>query len=154
MSQLNKKEKAFCREYLESGNAKKAARSSGITKDPYELLSKEAVISEIKRLGTALNKNSEHIARSALIRLAVGDVSDACRLLIIDKPDEEILSELDLFMVSEIKRKGDTTEIKFYDRFKAIKCLLEGFESEQNAVPFYEALIAGAEKLNNSRNGD
>lgn len=154
MSQLNKKEKAFCRKYLETGNINDAAELSGISKDPYELLGREEIICEINRLGERLNKNAEYIAKSALIRLAVGDVSDAVGLVFTGNSDEITLKGVDLFMVSEIKRKGDTTEIKFFDRFKAIKSLLDGFGNEEEAVPFYDALIAGAENLNSSEYGD
>lgn len=154
MPQLSKKEKMFCRKYLESGDAVKAAYLSGIKKDPYSLLNKEEIKSEIKSLGETLNKNSEYIAKSALMRLAVGNVSDAVSLLFKEETGKSELEKLDLFMVSEIKRKGDTTEIKFFDRFKAINSLLEGFENEQSAVPFYEALKAGAKAIKENDNGD
>lgn len=154
MSQLNKKEKMFCRKYLETGDVVKAAELSGIKKDPYLLLNKEEITEEIKSLGDTLNKNSEYIAKSALIRLAVGNVSDAASLLFKEDAGKSELEKLDLFMVSEIKRKGDTTEIKFFDRFKAINSLLDGFDNEQSNVPFYEALKAGAEALKESNNGD
>lgn len=148
MPQLNKKEKAFCRKYLETGDVKKSAEFSGIKKDPYDLLEKDDVQNEIKRLGGALKRGAESVAESALIRLAVGDVSDAVSLLFSDKPCD--LKNLDLFMVSEIKRKGDTTEIKFFDRFKALKSLIEGIPNDEDAVPFYDALLSGAEKLEQS----
>ncbi len=148
MPQLNKKEKAFCRKYLETGDVKKSAEFSGIKKDPYDLLEKDDVQNEIKRLGGALKRGAESVAESALIRLAVGDVSDAVSLLFSDKPCD--LKNLDLFMVSEIKRKGDTTEIKFFDRFKALKSLIEGIPNDEEAVPFYDALLSGAEKLEQS----
>jgi hypothetical protein len=148
MPQLNKKEKAFCRKYLETGDVKKSAEFSGIKKDPYDLLEKDDVQNEIKRIGGALKRGSESVIKSALIRLAVGDVSDAVSLLFSDKPCD--LKNLDLFMVSEIKRKGDTTEIKFFDRFKALKSLIEGFSNDEDAVPFYDALLSGAEKLEQS----
>lgn len=148
MPQLNKKEKAFCRKYLETGDVKKSAEFSGIKKDPYDLLEKDDVQNEIKRIGGALKRGAESVIKSALIRLAVGDVSDAVSLLFSDKPCD--LKNLDLFMVSEIKRKGDTTEIKFFDRFKALKSLIEGFSNDEDAVPFYDALLSGAEKLEQS----
>ncbi len=145
MSQLNKKEKAFCRKYLETGNIAEALRASGYKKDPYELLCSDEAVEEIKRLSGALNRNAESIAKSALIRLAVGDVSEVASLVFSDEPDKRI-SDADMFMVSEIKKKGDLTEVKFFDRFKAIKTLLEGIEIDTD-VPFYNALLEGAEKL-------
>ncbi len=149
MSQLSKKEKAFCERYFETGDIEEAVRFSGISKNPYELLRRADVTNEIKRLGESVDKNIEAIAKNALVRLMTGNISDAVGLLYSDKPDIDKLKELDLFMISEIKRKGDVTEIKFFDRFKAIKSLLEGFNSGNEAVPFYDALIEGARKLGN-----
>ncbi|MEE3428009.1 MAG: terminase small subunit [Ruminococcus sp.] len=153
MSQLNKKEKAFCRKYLETGNINVAAKLSGISKDPYELLGRDEINAEINRLGERINRSAEYIAKSALIRLAVGNVSDAVNLIYSDEESKNLPEGADLFMVSEIKRRGDTTEIKFFDRFKAIKSLLDGFDNVEEAVPFYDALIEGAKKLN-GKDGD
>ncbi|MCH5303390.1 MAG: terminase small subunit [Ruminococcus sp.] len=154
MSQLTKKEKAFCRKYLETGSVEEAKRFCKISKDCYELLTRDDILNEIKRLGDAMDKSLEVIAKSALKRLAVGSISDAVSLIFTENPDSEKLKGLDLFMVSEIKRKDNLTEIKFFDRFKAVQSLIEGFESTENAVPFYDALIAGAERLNKTDNGD
>lgn len=154
MSQLSKKEKSFCRKFIETGNAEEAVRFSEVSKDPYELLRREDIVNEIRRLGEGINKNIEPVAKNALLRLAVGNIGDAVSLLLCDKPDEEKLKKLDLFMISEIKRKGDVTEIKFFDRFKAIQSLLEGFKNSDEAVPFYEALKEGARKLNSTGYGD
>ncbi len=153
MSQLNKKEKTFCRKYLETGNINAAAKLSGISKDPYELLGRDEINAEINRLGERINRSAEYIAKSALIRLAVGNVSDAVNLIYSGGEAENLPEGADLFMVSEIKRRGDTTEIKFFDRFKAIKSLLDGFDNGEEAVPFYDALIEGAKKLN-GKDGD
>ncbi len=152
MPQLNKKEKAFCRNYLKTGNAEEAARLSGLKKDPYELLAREKIIREIGRLGDAIDKTAEHIARYALIRLAAGSFSEPIE--IIFGGDEKDASKADWFSVSEIKKKGESVEIKFFDRFKAVQCLTDGFGESESSVPFYEALIAGAEKLNKKDYGD
>lgn len=150
MPQLNKKEKVFCRKYLETGNLYKASEYAQLSKDPYELLKREDIKNEIKKLGDALNTTAEYLAKAALIRLAVGSVYDAVNLAYTDKADTDNISGRDLFMVSEIKRKGEATEIKFFDRFKAIRYLMEGSDRSESSVPFYDALIAGAEKLNES----
>ncbi len=151
MSQLNKKEKAFCRRYLETGNPERAARLAGIKKDPYELLTCERVQNEIKRCGEAINKTALHIARYALIRLAAGSVFDAAGVLSDEKGEK---SDTDFFSVSEIKRKGESIELRSFDKFKAIECLTRGLSENESSVPFYDALIAGAEKLNESGYGD
>ena len=59
MSQLSKKEKAFCERYFETGDIEEAVRFSGISKNPYELLRRADVTSEIKRLGESVDKNIE-----------------------------------------------------------------------------------------------
>lgn len=152
MPQLNKKEKAFCRSYLKTGDVEKAAKLSGIKSDPYELLAQDKIAGEINRLGKALNRTAEHIARYALIRLAAGSFSEAAGLIFADEKSD--LSKADMLSVSEIRKKGESIEIKFFDRFKAIQCLTEGFGENENSVPFYEALIAGAEKLKSKDYGD
>ncbi len=154
MSQLTKKEKAFCRKYLETGSVEEAGRFCKISKDCYELLTREDILNEIHRLGEAMDKSLEVIAKSALKRLAVGSISDAVSLIFTEKPDFEKLNELDLFMISEIKRKDNLTEIKFFDRFKAIQSLIEGFGNDESSVPIYDALMAGAERLNKIEDGD
>ncbi len=154
MSQLNKKEKAFCRRYLETGNPERAASLSGIKKDPYELLTCTRIQNEIKRYGEAIEKTALHIARYALIRLAAGSVFDAAEMLSDKKDGNVSVSDTDLFSVSEIKRKGESIELRSFDKFKAIECLTRGLSEIESSVPFYDALIAGAQKLNQTENGD
>lgn len=93
-------------------------------------------------------KVSQKEVREGLRRLAFGEIKDA--VLLLYENEEEILSRLDgldLFNVSEIKKpKGGGTEIKFFDRFRAIDKLSELAESEErkNACSIYEALERSA----------
>lgn len=152
MSKLTKKERAFCVNYLDSGSVEDAERLSGVTNGS-ELLCKEEISAEIKRLGDIQRKNLTALANAGLKKLAMGSIADAVSLIYMDNPDIDKLRNMDLFMISEIRRKDNSTEIKFFDRFKALGQLVEE-ESESNTViPFYDALEAGAKKLD-TQNGD
>ena len=82
-----------------------------------------------------------------LERLAFGNVTDAIKLLFCDELNTRTLNKLDLFHISEIKRpKGGGLEIKFYDRLKALQCLQEMYNGEQNDISgFYHALEQGVQ---------
>jgi hypothetical protein len=71
------------------------------------------------------------------------------KLLFSDEVDVEKIEEMDLFNISEIKRKkGGDIEIKFFDRLKALQQLYEMSEStgiSDNA--FYSAIEKGAAAL-------
>lgn len=88
-------------------------------------------------------------ALDGLERLAFGSVNDAVRLLVqFNELDSGIVSDLDLFSVSEIKRnKEGMLEIKFYDRLKALE-LLAAYSKKQDDIPaassFYGALESAA----------
>lgn len=83
-----------------------------------------------------------------LRHLAFGEIQDAVTLLF--ESDENILNilpNLDLFNISEIKRaKGGGMEIKFFDRIKAMEKLNEFISADtgRNAVSFYDALEKSA----------
>ena len=54
------------------------------------------------------------MATAGYYRLAFGNIADAVSLLFEENPTRERLGEMDLFLVSEIKRPKDgTMEIKF-----------------------------------------
>lgn len=85
-----------------------------------------------------------------LRRLAFGEIRDAVKLLYAC--DEQILEELDtlnLYNISEIKRpKGGGTEIKFFDRLKALERLGELDKYTSSGMPaFYAALEEGAKNV-------
>ncbi len=58
------------------------------------------------------------------MRLAFGCVSDAIRLMFSDSLEDDSIDGMDLFNISEIKKKkGGDIEIKFFDRLKALEKL-------------------------------
>ena len=93
-----------------------------------------------------------------LRRLAFGDIRDAVTLLYESEENIiNILPELDLFNISEIKRpKGGGMEIKFFDRLKAIEKLNEMAQESDitSPVSFYTALERSAEALKKSDTED
>ena len=63
--------------------------------------------------------------------------------------------KLDLFNVSEIKKqKGGCIEIKFFDRLKALSCLENFLNSENDEPSFYDAILEGAQALENEDEGN
>lgn len=117
------------------------------------LLCRSEVLQEVAGLNTTQNSHSQEAA-AGYRRLAFGSVADALRLLVSEEmPGVEELAQLDLFNVSEIKRpKGGGLEIKFFDRLKPIERLAEmgANESENTALPFFEALNNSARALDGS----
>lgn len=102
-------------------------------------------------------KTIEEEVREGLRHLAFGDIKDAVTLLFADGSEIlEKLPELDLFNISEIKRpKGGGTEIKFFDRIKA----LEKLRDTENSTPtqplsFYRALEEGAKNAFSPSDGE
>jgi hypothetical protein len=86
--------------------------------------------------------------RGGYEKLAYGGVNDAVRLLFEEEPDPEELRKMDLFSVAEIRRvKGGGTEIKFYDRMKALECLRALEERGSEQLPLYRALSRCAKGL-------
>lgn len=156
MKKLTKKERAFCRGFLDSGSIAEAEKYAGMSKGGDELISRDDILEEIERLSLLQDKSLQHLAKAGLKRLAMGSIADAISLINMDKsPDSEKLKEMDLFMVSEIKRndKGGI-EIKFFDRFKALDKLSESCETAENTTPFYDALVMGAKSLGSESNGN
>lgn len=152
MKKLNKKEKAFCRSFLDTGSISEAEKISGI-KDGGVLFGNEDIVQEIERLSKLQCQSLNVLARAGLKRLAMGGISDAVSLIYMDKPDREKLRDMDLFMISEIRRQKDGhMEIKFFDRFKALDKLIQNSETADSSVPFYDALMIGAKSLEGSAN--
>ncbi len=152
MARLTKKEKAFCVGFINSGDIARAQAYSGVS-DGRVLLCRKEIRDELKRLSKIFNESLAYTVSAGLKKLAVGDISDAVRLLYEDKPDEETIRNMDLFMVSEIRRKENSVEIKFYDRIKALSELLEnGTHESENSI--YDAIMASAQKAGNVSDAD
>jgi hypothetical protein len=152
MKKLSKKQKAFCRSFVDTGSIDKAELASG-TRDGSKLLSDENIVQEIERLSKLQCQGMNILARAGLKRLAMGSISDAVSLIYMEKPDREKLRDMDLFMISEIRRQKDGhMEIKFFDRFKALDKLIQNSENSESSVPFYDALMIGAKSIEGSAN--
>ncbi len=148
---LTGKEKLFCTYYSLSRNGREAAAKSGYVfpeKSALRLLKRENVIAEIERLDESRKRNERDIS-AGYFRLAFGCVSDAVKLIFSDEVDTERIEEMDLFNISEIKRKkGGDIEIKFFDRLKALQQLYEMTEpSGACDSGFYSAIEKGAAAL-------
>lgn len=71
---------------------------------------------------------------TGLHKLAFGKVNDAVRLVFAEEVSPEMLSGMNLFNVSEIKRdKGGGVEMRFFDRQKALERLYEYAHAGQNS---------------------
>ena len=78
-------------------------------------------------------------------KLAFGSSNDALKLLFFEElPCWDALADLDIFNVSELNRpKGGGLHIKFYDRFEAMRHLIDmgGLAAIPDGVKtFYEAI--------------
>lgn len=92
------------------------------------------------------------LAAAGYYRMAFGGVSDALRLLYTERPTEKELSEMDLFMISEIKKPKDgMLEIKFFDRLKALEKLGSQHDEIVGAAGLFDAIGRGAQSAGSER---
>ena len=122
-----------------------AAKCAGFSDDAKQtgekLRCKKEVTDEISRLIAQRRKTLANMATAGYYRLAFGNIADAVSLLFEENPTRERLGEMDLFLVSEIKRPKDgTMEIKFFDRLKALEHLETKTEEETTAMEFFDAI--------------
>ena len=127
---LKPRERLFCSCFVCTGDAELA----------------EKILNEIRRL-ISLRKNTlSKLASVGYRRLAFGGISDALRLLYMERPTDEELKSMDLFMVSEIKKPKDgMLEIKFFDRLKALEKLENKNEETPEASWLFDAIGKQAE---------
>ncbi len=145
---LQQKRKAFCCNYVLLGNVTEAAVRAGFDKstallDGIDCLRSAPCQRLISRLRNALSDGGNVTA--GLKRLAFGNCCDAVYLVFADElPPAHVISGLDLFNVSEIKRvKGGGVEVKFFDRQKALEKLFElenSYSNRDSAASLIEAL--------------
>lgn len=94
-----------------------------------------------------MKKNIKEAVLEGYRHLAFGDISGPVKLLFAEKITPQMLKKMDLFRVSEIKSvKGGGMEIKFYDRFEALKLMLE-LDDQDDGDGFLRALEQGAAAL-------
>lgn len=151
--ELNEKERLFCVYYSLKQNALEAALKSGYTVMPertaFKLLKKDSINAYISALTLENKSNRDEIA-AGLRRLAFGCINDAVTLAFNEEFDPEMLKELDLFNVSEIKvNRGKGVEIKFFDRIKALEKLTAviGQSDSESKNEFFTAIEHGAAAL-------
>lgn len=154
---LTLKEKDFCRYFAICKNQREAAAKAGYAfpeRSGLRLLEKAEIRNYISEL-TLPPKCSEEAAEG-LRKIAFGSVADAIKLL-LSEPETLEVEKLDLFMVSEIKfQKGSISEIKFFDRIKALDALktVTETQSDEKTAPFIDAIFKGASALGSKKESD
>lgn len=136
-------ERRFCFQYHRLRNGKEAAIHAGYLVSRAEecanrLLQRDDILEEVKKHDEKRSKqNIRQSIRSALERLAFGVDNDSISLLLRENYDP---NKLDLFRVSEIKKtKGDSVEVRFYDRYQALN-LLQKLSDSANENELFLAL--------------
>lgn len=138
----------FCCHYAVSGDVTEAGVKAGFDRnnaltEGIKLLESAECRQTISRLKNILSGSDD--VSTGLKRLAFGNCTDAIYLIFADElPPPDVISKLDLFNVSEIKRvKGGGVEIKFSDRLKALEKLYEmenSFSERDKADDLIKAL--------------
>ena len=154
---MKPKEKEFCRLMSIGGDPERAARDAGY-KHPAQcwprLLCREDIAAQIRSNTKALCAVFRDTAVCGLYRVALGNPSDALKLLYRENPSDEELDALELSSVAEIKRTKDKSmEIKFFDRVKAadkLNELLNSTEKLNSSGGLIEAMMLSAQALGRS----
>lgn len=100
-------------------------------------------------------KSEAKLAAELLKRLATSVPNDAVKLLFLESEDLSVLENLDLFLLSEIKRSANgAVEMKFIDRLAVIRELSELKKDSENSIgdSFYAALDRSALLLKDGAN--
>lgn len=133
--------RAFCRWFLALGNPAEAARKAGFPaetaeQDALRLLQTPSCRTYLAQLAAQPPLPLQSLVTAGLSRLAFGSANDAAKLVFADEiPSDSVLSQLDLFHVSELRRvKGGGVEVKLFDRQKAMERLLECAASADSAA--------------------
>ncbi|MCL2107283.1 MAG: terminase small subunit [Oscillospiraceae bacterium] len=143
--ELTARERNFCALYARTRNEREAAARAGYCSLPQlaglRLLARKDIRRGISRF------SGEDLIRTDVVsgyqRLAFGAGTDAFRLLFMaEAPSQELLEQMDLFNISEIKNKETGLEIKFYNRADALERLeaLGGAAAENGPKAFYDAI--------------
>ncbi|MCI1268350.1 MAG: terminase small subunit [Ruminococcus sp.] len=136
---MKEKRRLFACNYVCLGSVREAALQSGFPPQDaltqgMRLLCEPACKKLIDKLRQSCCIGSPEIM-SGFNRLAFGSPNDAVYLVFSDElPPADIISKLDLFNVSEIKRlKGGGVEVKLFDRQKALEKMLDCLCSADNS---------------------
>lgn len=138
----------FCCYYVMLGDVTESAIKAGCDRknaltEGIKLLESAKCRKIISRIRNAVSGSND--VSAGLKRLAFGNCTDAVYLVFADElPPPDVISGLDLFNVSEIKRvKGGGVEVKFFDRMKALEKLSElenTFSDRDKAAGLIKAL--------------
>jgi hypothetical protein len=156
---LTGREKEFCSSFVSTGSAELSAKRAGYLKNAEQvgekLLGREDISCEIERLAERRKRSLANAAEAGYRRLAFGGISDAVSLLYMDNPSKSQLDNMDLFLVSEIKRPKDgAMEIKFFDRLKALEKIENGRGESENAKSLYDVISESAKTLRSDGSGN
>ena len=142
----NKKQKEFCKIYLQTLDPQRAAAAAQIKEDGVALLAKKPFQQRLEKMRETLSAQIQREdALRRMAQLAFGQANDAVKLAI--SPGLVELETLDLSAVAELKvtDKGGV-EIKLVDRIRALESLFHMLESsgEENASQLYQMLAEAA----------
>lgn len=129
---LTGREQLFCGYLALLGTPFEAARRAGYAKrlcgkTAVKLMSREDIRRQAEHMRAAMRSHWPDMAMAGVARAAFGDATDAVRLAAAggELPQEE-LERLDLFAVSELRRRRDGgLDVKLLDRMEALRLLLE-----------------------------
>ncbi len=147
---MKKREKTFCLYVSQGKTLEEAAGLAGYKNHSvgYSLIVRTDIMKEITTLLNARTKLMKSLVSVGYQRLAFGSISDPITLITSKEVSDEQLRNMDLFMISEIKKPKDgAMEIKFFDRLKALEKLSGIGEEKKEILPFYQALEQGAKAL-------
>ncbi len=149
---MTSKEKLFCIYFASGRSPSEAAAKSGFRfgeRAGLKLLKREEIRNEIRRCIQQRSDEKQDVSEG-YYRLAFGCSGDGIKLLFKDEVTEEEIDSMDLFNISEIKRKkGGDIEIKFFDRIKALERLgdLDSSLRKGEGSSLYSAIEMGARAL-------
>lgn len=145
-----KEQNLFCRTYLRTMDAQRAAEAIGRT-DGLAVLKRKQIRRKLEAMRQAA---AEQILREDAIRrlteLAFGRANDAVKLAAsLSAGEEPELEKLELSSVGELKMTDKGVEIKFIDRVRALEtlCGLLGDGSARDAAEFFRALEDAGEDV-------
>lgn len=157
MKDTDNRKKLFCCYFVKLGNIRESALKAGFPPETAMLDGIECMRSPyyrklISKLYSDLRFSTDAVM-SGLERLAFGNSNDAVFLAFSeDMPSPDVISGLDLFNVSEIKKvKGGGVEVKFFDRQKAIEKMFE-FSNSCSSSSIADSFINAITNNNNEEN--
>ncbi len=157
---LKSKEKLFCFYFVNSLDIEESAKKAGYKKDPLingqKLLQREDVVSCIKDKLSLQKELYSSLAGAGFVKLAFSSVADAVSLVFSENPSREQLENMNLFMVSEIRKPRDgALEIKFFDKIKVLEKLCSDSDNNDGSdMGLVGALSLGAKNLSVDLDGD